>query len=271
MKPLWDYERNQTLISTYRNSQIWAKRLCQVRGGTGFHAPEVELYRALGKRLAGVLAGTARRMVRGPRHTMSTEEFAKAIVPRRWFRSSLAEKAIRELSDASRGYEQDLSLPLVNPYSDHTRYQIELRAGAECRDALGVFRIRAHYFRINGVQLSQHPTHMIGQIVREYSRDQATNTVEWDTIRENNLDYPFWPRANNTKAGGFLHRCSLHSVGDALEWSDWPQIGVKASPTTAIQWRFTTGLFERIPLGHGFQFDLVSRHDWAVDWSVPSR
>jgi len=157
----------------------------------------------------------------------------------------------------------------VSPTEKSEPATIEVHQNAERLNIEGM-RVRPHAFVARSCtgQPLELNHHRVAQLVVMRTTDgRVTEGPHIDTIVEDNTEFPFWPHATSAEAPKASHRCSVHTVGDGLAWSDWPQVHRTYQACGGQSWSFTTGLFRVKIQGQVCCYDLIGKTAWEADWS----
>ena len=145
---------------------------------------------------------------------------------------------------------------------------ISVQACPEIVSAVGGMRVRPHQFRAEGTDIGGCDIRgfRVAQVAQEVWPNGTVEESQCDTMQEDNPELPFWPHTREKSKPAFSHRCSVRSVNEGLEWSDWPQVPVRRSGDGPPIWRFLTGVF-RLGKSRGVtEYDLLARCTWEIDW-----
>lgn len=130
-------------------------------------------------------------------------------------------------------------------------------------------RVRPHRFRTETADsgIVGPEDFRVAQLAEEIGADGTVGESHCDTIQEDNPMLPFWPSAAMDPRDAFSHRCAVRHVNSGLEWSDWPQVSASLSDRSLLPWRFVTGVFSRSEREGVFQYELLARAVWTIDWA----
>lgn len=264
---LWDETREKSRIGEFPRVRHWAESLFHHSRRCADRRSPTELCRIVGRRLAGRL-GTVARTFEAAGNTNAT-----SLEVIRHMQDTLGPgtdiHALRELCSVSLRKEGPCPQFFVNPWSDSKKHCIVLERWQE-RLAIDNFRIRPHFFwvRFSGCHQNALGHFHVGQIVQEQSAGKLRRTIEWDTQRNHNIDYPFWPHASSSLEFSASHRCAVHRTSDTVAWSDWPQILRQPARILLPEWHFTTGLFRTHDCNGKTAHHLEAQIEWTVNWNA---
>lgn len=264
MRPLWDYEKNGPSVHEFPQIVKWAKLLSEQNDPKNRADSDEDCYGALGGYLSAILSHAWR-----PEHLSSSlaEGLLNSVSHWRFLQRRSARLGIQELLDVSRTCELSGCPFFVNPNSEEGRHRIMLESRAEILSVDG-FRIRPQLLQADGISRlnGDGSVFHIGQFVEMSHAGESSRTTEWDTIMEDNPDFPFWPTSNHSPSHTFSYRCAVHKIGNQLAWSDWPQILVDQQDEIPPIWHFVTGLFQSEIHGGITHHNLAGRFEWSINW-----
>lgn len=268
MSCLWDWTRDRCSLISFPRIRKWAVGLHKTSSDEEMADTEQSHYLTFGKYLTSALARVVQDNCELDTVSDVLDRLNTAMDDLSFLKRRRAVGAIREIRKAidqcgPRQCPFRVTVNQMEPPKD-----IFIDSFGEVLSIDG-YRIRPHKFWYDMPKNSfvNCDIYHVTQVCGLSDQSGYFDHIDLDTIVNDNLKFPFWPKAAVSDTERFSHRCSTHNSRGRLAWSDWPQVvaGLTDVPTL---WRFITGVFRQTQSESIDNYQLVARVEWEVDWDT---